>query len=815
MKKLICLFFLILMTFSSSCAAFNDAASDNTTDWPLASVKPETTFTTASFTVTAPAGTPDNAELGLVIFDEVTGAPYNSHTLGMESVGNGEWTLELSLPAGTLLRYRYVRISPSYAEETTASREAVSFRLAYLPASTVVQDIIAGWTDHGFQGETGRIIGRVYDADTGLPVTEALVGAAGEHTFTDAMGGFQFDYIAPGLQNLVITSVDGSYITAQQGAVVAENSLTPAEMTLTPAQETQVTFEVTLPEDTPPEMPVRIAGSLAVFGQTFYPLEGGTSTSAVRMPQLVRIDASHAILIADLYEGTDLHYKYSLGDGLWNAERNADGFFHLRQALITPGLILRDTVETWHGEQKGSIYFMASPGNPLQPGSTLTLQLNPFTWFYPLPMVELENNDWMFILMNPLDFTSPVSYRYCLDHVCANPASPSAELLTGSTEFQPRDSSQLFEDSIESWGWPTPEPVDPIAMPDIIPRPSFEKGFELLPLNNPAWPASIESFTAAASSMNANAVTLTPAWTADRAQPMPSMLFNPANSPFYQDLASAAGSIAGNDINVNIKPILISESGLDLWWQEAPRDYSWWNIWFERYSSMVLAYAHLAEETGARRFILGGPEVVPALPDGTLADGSSSQPPADAESRWNDLITEVRSIYSGTIAFEIVYNGTISPPPFLEAVDEIFIHWSAPLADTADTKPAVLQQNAVSLTDAMLDQLSGFESMPLIVSFSFPSVDGGSTSCITGEQSACIQADAFNSGTEIPGSPQADPAEQMQAVHAVMLALYRFEDIDGAYLNRTNPCTALPDKSASIMGKPAEELVSAWFTGLD
>ncbi len=189
-----------------------------------------------------------------------------------------------------------------------------------------------------------------------------------ELTFTDRLGSFQFDRIPSGLHNLVVLSLDGSYQPAQQGAIVAENSLTPAEMSLMPAAKTPVTFEVTLPENTPLDVPIRLAGNILPFGQRFYRLEGDVSTSSASMPALIRVDDTHAIFIADLYEGTDLHYKYTLGDGLWNAERDSSGYFRLRQAVITPDLILRDTVDTWYGEQQGAVYFITSiPENTSYP----------------------------------------------------------------------------------------------------------------------------------------------------------------------------------------------------------------------------------------------------------------------------------------------------------------------------------------------------------------------------------------------------------------------------------------------------------------
>jgi len=811
MNKLICGLLCSALVLLSGCSLLPARTIPEEPRWSLAEVPADTAFTTSTMRVTAPAGTPENAALAVVLFDEVTGNPYNSHTITLAPQGNGTWSTDLTLPAGSVLRYRYVRTSPSFAEETTASHRAVDYRLAYFPGANEISDHIAGWTDQGYSGETGRILGRVLDSATGLPLADRLVAVAGEHTFTDGLGSFQFDQLAPGLQNILILSMDGAYQPAQQGAVVAGNSLTPAEMSLQPAAITQVTFEVTLPEGTPAELPLRLAGNLTQFGQTFYRLSGDTSTSSTAMAGLIRIDETHAILLANLYEGSDLHYKYTLGDGLWNAERDADGYFRLRQAIVTPDLILRDTVESWYGEHQGTVHFTVTPPASTDPDALITLQLNPFSWFHPLPMQRLENGRWEFTLLNPLDFSAPVGYRYCLNFSCSNENLPAALLEAGAGEFLPQDTTQSFSDQVTSWGWGLQEAVTPIAMPEISPQPSYETGLELLPGSNPGWLQQIEALSRTAAGMHSSAITFTPAWMATRTAPTPLIQFDPAFSPFRAELAAAIQLAKDNGLQTSLRPIVTAAGGMESWWQEAPRDWAWWNVWFDRYRSLVLTYAHLAAETSVDRMILGG-EAFPAFPDGILQDGSASQAPADAEARWLTLIDEVRSIYDGKIAFEFRYAPEGNPPGFLDGTDEIMVQWNVPLTDSTSAPPAELQQNAVSHASTLVSMLSPYAGKPVLVSFAYPSVDGGASSCIAGNESACLTPDAFANGSEIAGSPPVDFSEQMEALHAMMLAVYRFEEIEGVFLNNINPSAALPDKSASILGKPAQEVAAAWFT---
>jgi len=497
-----------------------------------------------------------------------------------------------------------------------------------------------------------------------------------------------------------------------------------------------------------------------------------------------------------------------LGDGLWNAERDSNGYFKLRQAVVTPDLVLRDTVDSWYGEQQGAVYFIATIPQDTSPAAIVTLQFNPFSWFDPLPMTRLDNNQWVFTLFSPLDFSYPVNYRYCLNYICSNPEGPAALLQSGTGDFLPQATSQLLEDQVVTWGWPEPEPVESVALPELSPRTDFETGLEILPGSHPDWPGLIRTFTGTASDIGSDAVIFTPSWTAG-ADPAPLLEFKPENSPFYTEMALGVQAASSNGLSPVIRPVFYHENH-DQWWYESPRDWAWWNLWFERYQAMILTYANLAEETGAHRLIIGGGEITPALPGGTLGDGSDSQAPVDAEARWSKVIEAVRSTYSGDLGFETVYTPDMILPSFLDTVDTIVIRLDAPLADAPDETPAVLQQNALSSVADMVNQTALFSGQSLLISFSFPSIDGGTTGCISGEQLTCIPARQFDHGLN-PGGPDVDLSEQMEAIHAVMLAVYRFERVDGVYINRVNPAISLPDKSASILGKPAQELLTTWF----
>lgn len=784
---------------------------------PFAEADPTLMPTTeVTITVLPPENNPQNAELGIMILDEVTGLPYNSRTIPMEPLDDGRWTLSITPPAGTILRYRYLRLSPSSSEEITADGSPVRYRVAYLPGPTEVSDVISAWADNPYQGPTGRIVGRLVEADTGLPLTEIAVYVAGESTFSDGLGEFCFDRILPGLHNLTITSIDSRYQTAQQGAIVAAGSTTPAEMSLFAAPKVQVTFEVTLPNDTPQDLPVRLAGNLRQLGNIFRDLGNGISTTGTRMPELTRVDATHHILITQLYSGSDVQYKYTLGDGLWNAERDHNGYFRIRQ-LIVPDhdIVISDSVTSWHGGINDRVTFHVTTPQDTPMNETIGIQFNPFLWFNSLPMVRIGDYEWAFTLLSPLDFSDSIGYRYCRNLACGSADDiKTAGPQSAGRQFNPNSANQDLQDSIDAWQWWEPETASPhIVAPSITPRPDFEAGVELLPFYSPDWLGQIPTSIDDIANLGANSLILDPTWMLQRSNPTPVIAFDPAHAPFSDELKALILNSSQHQLRVSLHPSLIAQNGtVDQWWQSASRDAGWWKAWFDGYRSFILTYAHIAADTNATKLIIGGPEIAPALPGGVLADGSPSQVPPEADSKWASLISEIRSIYGGHLAIELEFGAALqTPPSFTNAFDEVHLYWHAPLDKEANLTVSAMQHAAHCLLEDEILSSPPLAGKPIVLSVEYLSIDGSASACIPAEDGGCMPPTAFDLGADVNGSPNLDLAQQSDAINAVLLEAYARPEITGFYVRRYNPLLPLRDKSASINGKSAKEVLRYWY----
>jgi hypothetical protein len=770
---------------------------------------------TLSFEIRAPSGTPPAAALTLVVLDPVTGFALNPDPHPLARGTDGLWRADLQIADGSLVYYRLERSAAIPIAEAGAAGQPISFRLALVRGPTTVHETIAAWQDSPFLGETGRIVGRMTDAESGAPLPEILVSAGGLSAFTRGDGSFILEGLPPGSHTLTAVPTDGAHRAVQQGAVVAAQSATPSELSLSPSPRVQVTFEVTVPADTIPGTPVRLAGNVRQLGFVFTEVAGGVTTSSARMPQLVMADATHYLMIMDLYAGLDLRYKYTLGDGLWNAERDANGLFRTRQVIVPEaGLVVQDTVATWHaGDAAPLTFHLAVPPDTL-PADLVTLQFQPSVWTEPLPMWRQGTDEWVFVLNSPIELGRPLGYRVCRNFACGIAENASAG---GEGSAQPGANPQDVRGSVDAWPWWGPAAApSPIVAPEILPREGFEAGAVLIPQTPLAGPSIFPQAAADLADMGAGSVILSPAWDVSAGGPYPRLSLNPALTPWRADVREYASVAADHGLRPGLRPALrFPGAGRDAWWAEAARDAGWWEAWYEEYATLALTTADQARESGAGKLVLGGADVAASLPAGELADGAPARTPSWAEAEWRDLLQNVRGQYDGTLAYEIELGRDMGAiPPFLDAFDQVHVVWRVPLGTEADSSLGALEESADQALDQLLLGPLALYAKPIILVIEYPSVAGGLGDCIRTTDGACLSVEAFDFGADPEPSLDADFAAQAHAYNAMLLQSAFRPEIAGLYAGRYNPWVFLQDKSASVGSKPARDVLWYWFPRL-
>ncbi len=773
-----------------------------------------------TFFVEIPADTPTEEPILLSILDEVTGLALNTQRHTMDKIDDTRYVLGLPLPVGTIVKYRYSRQGNILAEEHLSNGRPVRYRLYQVNAPGEVHDVVTRWNDTRFEGLTGRITGKLTDAQSGASTPGILIAAGGAQTLTNSDGQFLIEGLPPGTHNLVAYAVDGSYSTFQQGALVAAESNTPADIQLTSTTYIDVTFLLHVPEDTPPNVPLRIAGNLLQFGNTYADLSGGINTLASRMPVLSPLpDGSYGIIMP-LPVGADIRYKYTLGDGLWNTERSQDGGFKIRQLIVpdTP-IVIEETIKTWNVGDKSEITFdiIVPENTSLEEG--VSIQFHPYGWTEPLHMWHLGGQRWAYILYSPLDLISQLGYRYCRADQCGHAddkRTPGA--FTSGQIIETSPDPLGLPDVVEEWAWLSTElPQVGVTDTTIPPRGSdFVAGFEFQTFHHPSIVPYIPNALDDMVEHGANWVNFTPSWSFTRSDP-PVLEPITGQDALWPELINMVLQAKERDLNVAIRPVPRFPTAVDAWWSSAPRDFPFWVSWFDQYRAFALHFADLAARSEAQTLVLGGAWMAPALPEGKLADGTLANVPKDTDDRYEDLIEEIRERFNGTIAWALPYSEEITNPPnFLEEVDQIIVLWSAPLNDDPGTDPQTLQAEAERILNEEIYAMRLIwnpisDEKPVIISIAYPSVEGTFTGCLPDPFVDCLSPEALN--YPAPDLPLLglDFVEQAKAYDAVLAAINEFDWISGAVSRGYYAPAILHDKSTSVHGKPAADVLRYWY----
>jgi hypothetical protein len=791
-----------IFTLLAGCQSISPLPADQTE----MSVEPTSTETSPveamfTFRVALPTPLQPGDSLYLSVLDEISGLALNPTRHLMQAEDPQHFFVILPFELNTVLKYRYSREGERYAEEHTSDGRMVRYRMLRVDGPGVVQDVVSRWTDTAFIGPMGRINGQARDALSGQPIPNLLINAGGASCLTTSDGKFLLEGLPPGTHHLVAYALDGSYQLFQQGAVVVADSTTPAPLELYPAKMVKVEFIVSVPAETIPAVPVRFAGSLYQLGNTFGDLRGGVSLMATRMPILEpRSDGRYSITL-ELPVGEDLRYKYTLGDGFWNAEHYRNGGTRVRR-LVVPDqeTTIEETIATWSNGPTAPITFDITVPDSTPAGEMVSIQLNPrFGWTEPIPMWPVGGNRWIYVLFSPLENMESLGYRFCRNEQCdlADDARTSGSDSPGFT-VKPADEAQTIKDQIDAWKWLF-EPLDPVTVPNLIVNArgsDFMAGIEFQESYDPSWQVHLPGAMIDIDNQGANWVVMRPTWTFTR-QNQPILEAVSGQDPLWYDLEAGNKLRAGLGLQIAYFPAVRFPVAAAEWWQGASRDFPWWVVWFERYEAFALHHADLAESQGAGALIIGGEWLEPALPGGQVSDGSSSRVPEDAEARWRSLLADVRSRFSGKLLWAVDFpQGVQNPPLFLDEFDQVYVLWSSPLTENPDAGELEMTAGAVELIETILHPFYNDTNKPVILGLTYPS--------------ASQEAETASANDK---GEQVNLQLQVMAYNAVMAAINDLEWVEGLVSRGYFPPAIMQDNSSSLHGKPASGVLWYWFQG--
>jgi len=826
-KTVILTFAAIILLSSLACTFslfdFGGGSSDEDTP-PTETVTDGTSISTpipsaeTRFTVHIPIPLNEGDILALSILDEVTGLPFNAVNYPLEIIDAQTYTTSLPLPLNAVVKYRYIIAGNNRSQETASDNLPVRYRLYKVDGTGSIEDTVTSWTGQSFTGAIGHIQGLAVDSISGQPVPNLLISVGGTQTLTDSSGNFLLEGVLPGLHMLSGYAMDGSYQPFQQGAQVEANLVTPVQIHVAPAQLVTVTFIADLPKNTVDGAPVRLAGNLLQLGNTFGDLSGGFSTVSDRMPTLSLMTDGRRSITMQLPIGTDLRYKYTLGDGFWNAEHKKSGENNLRR-LVVPAtdIIVEDKVESWQAGPSSPIVFDLNVPTNTPAGDVIYIQFSPYAWTEPIPMWAMGNNHWSYKLYGPLDIVNNFGYRYCRNAQCGSADDLATMSNTSSgrqitTSLAPQD----IRDNITGWAWLEENmPYTLVAAPIQARNTEFIAGVEFQSNYTPSWMNFTSQAMQNVQALNANWIVLTPSWTFTRTQPL---VFNaqPAQDPLWGDTTKMMEQAHALNLNTAIFPTPNFPAPADDWWMSAPRDFGWWNNFFDRYRQFALHHADIAARNNTQVLVLGGDWLAPAMQNGILADGQSSGVPADAELRWNAILTELRGHFGGEIWWALPYTpGSLAnAPSIIKSVDGVYLLWDAPLSQESPTNKDTMIAEAIRLLDEEISPYQVSIGKEIILGLAVPSATGAESACIPAASGGCLDWTSLNRpNADIP-SVGLNLQAQTDVYEVMLTAINGRAWIDGIISRGYYPPVMLQDKSASIYGKPTADLLWYWYPRL-
>ncbi|MEK6751474.1 MAG: hypothetical protein AABZ00_04330 [Chloroflexota bacterium] len=778
-----------------------------------------------NFTVTLPEPLQANETLTIIVMDEITGLSLNPVEYPMSARDSLTYTATLPLPYNSVVKYRYGRRGASIAVEDTTLGAAIRYRMHFVAGPGDVRDIVADWGDKSFSRPTGIILGQVFNLDTGAPLPNMLVTAGGVQHITDSLGRFELNGLPIGTHNLLAYSPDGMYQPFEQGASVGDGQTTIVDLRVKAVKLVSVTFMVSVPASTVPGVPVRIAGNLLQLGNTFADLQGGVNTSTDRMPILsLQADGRYAVTLG-LPAGAHIQYKYTLGDGFWNAEHKADGQWMIREFIVPEqDQTIQDAVIAWSVGDSAPILFETTIPSVTPPGDIIYIQFNVRGWMEPIPMWPLGNNRWAYKLYGPLNFLGSFSYRYCRNGQCGS-ADDGQTVGFAPTGRQAQTSllAQDLQDTVGIWKWfENPEPTTLVGANITARANGFVAGVEFQPTYRPNWSYYAPQAFANTQALGSNLAVITPTWTYTSVSPLRFATVQ-GQDPLWIDSAIMISQARALGLNIALFPTPNFPTNADAstppssnFWLGAPRDAQWWLTWFTRYRAFAVNYADLASQTGAQTLILGGDWITPATPGGTLPDGNPSNAPADVEAQWKAIIADVRTHFKGQIFWAMPFtpSAVATPLNFLQDVDGVYLLWSAPLAANQTATKADYAAEAGRLLDNEVAPLASLLNKPLILAVKYPSAAGAVTGCVSDGSGKCLDWNALNRPNADINNVSLNLQHQADIYEAILIAVNGRPWVSGFITRGYYMPAALQDKSSSIHSKPAADILWYWFPRL-
>lgn len=784
---------IILLFLLSSCSSFPANFSQiNNPEFQLAEVL---------FKVRLPEELTPEAKLMLEVLDDVTGVYFNAARYEMARDDATHYSVRIPQKVATEVKYRYVRVIDSDDYEQTASGQQVRFRIARLDGPQIIEDIIEAWPDRPYNAEVGRISGQAIDQATKAPIPNLLIIVGGSQTTTASDGSFQVTQLTPGVHNLVIYSMDGSYETFQQGALIAEGANTPALVYLDRRPTTRVRFEVVLPRDHPKDLPLRFVSNLSNLGNAYADLSSGSAGAAVNYPSMTKVTENRYYMDLDLPVGMFLRYKYSFGDGFWNTELTNEGHFVTRDLIIQEDQVIQDRVQNFHSPQIAPVKISIKVPDATPAQEKVYIQFKPFDWTEPLPMVARGSGIWEYTLYSPMQFTNALEYRFCRNGLC--------EISTGETSgvmvITPLTDPQTITNTVVEWDGLTKTTIDSTEYLEFEvsrTRLDFLAGIEFTPAYLPGWRAVVTPGLEFSHELGGDYVILSPTGSVNQAD-QPEINILPGKDLQWSELMTMINHVTMSGQKTILYPQLNYTQGAVNFFSADDWSDEFKDAWFEQYQRFLAHNADLAQIMDVEGMVLAEPST-PYLEYAQKSIDTNAVQRGFRSDQWSAIISDLRQRFDGKLIGVVTFgNATIYVPSWLDQVDMIYVLFS-PAFEFDDGSVNEIRQHFDSILDESVQLIYLETGKPILVGISYPSSIQARFGLPTSNEFQLVAPE---------DSQKDEPDLELQAkIYSAAIQSSAARDWISGFISRGYfPYVELQDTSSSIYRKPASDILWFWY----
>lgn len=788
--------------FISSCSQIPIELPSNDQKEKYNQYQQELPYTEVEFDLSIPK--PINNEIIFELVDDITGIELNPTRYVMDKIDDNHYQLVLPVQVPSLIKYRFYKNNGLPIYETDSGNQIVEYRMAYISAPGEINNLLTNWSDEQYAYGYGRISGQAVNSETKSPIPNALVVVAGIHSYTNSLGNFVIENLPPGKHNLVLMSTDGEYQTFQQEAIVAEGLTTPAFIGMQAAKFVNVSFMVIPPDGTPENAPIRILGNTYQLGNVFGNIYNGTSIAPARAPKLTTLPDGGYTITMSLPSGFDLRYKYSMGDGFWNAELNADKNFVVRKVIVPDkDTIITDVIRSWKSSETQGVEFVVNVPENTPESDKVSIQFNSFGWSPPIQMWQTGDYQWSYRLFGPYHLVSKIDYRICRNDACGTADDASAP-VNGYSFDTASPPEQLIVNVAQWKGWNQEIETPSLNAPEIIRRGNnFVAGFSFSDNYNVNTPIYVDSAYKNIVGVNGNSIVIPVKWTLQSFNPV---IFSPitGQNPLWKDLVLMIQKAQNQGLQVWLTPAIeLSPMAVKQFVQEDLSS-NWQQNFSTLYSEFLVFSADLANYMDIEGVIL--PTDILHLYKFQNYATLSEMLTAITLSNIDDL----RIRFPNKI-FISLRGSSFNDERFLSVVDGFVI---TPKLDFVESDFVGENDEATFknyLENEIFTTYSPFKKQ-IFIGLNFPSAKGAEHGCIISEE-VCYDFDTINhlGGNLVNTSFDIDLLSQLNLYQAAFSAINETEWVNGVISQEYNPQVAIMDFSSSVRGKPSNGLIWYWF----